>query len=238
MPLGLRWNKSQSSESLHLNRPRVAPCAFTVKSLPAMKNSSTQKLQPLCPEVYTLIAAWLFLWETIQMQDSTHDSKITHTTTPSPTTSALSDPGAIPSTSGVFPSQGTCHIANTHCTPNTLGTGKTCSTCDACDIRNTRHTSHTPDTHGTHDTCDTRGTRDTCSKAQECTHCQPRPGGADTVGSSSQVRQPESLATPSVLSQIKKGLAGKTQNFIVKHFCCRLPGKRHKNTIVPESTPA
>lgn len=101
MPLGLRWIKSQSSESLCLNRPQVEPCAITVKPLPA-KNASTQKLQPLCPEVYTLIAAWLFLWETSQMQETTHNSKITHITTPSPTT--LSDPGAIPSTSGIFPS--------------------------------------------------------------------------------------------------------------------------------------
>ncbi|KAM7230860.1 hypothetical protein CapIbe_018350 [Capra ibex] len=122
MPLGLRWSKSQSSESLRLNRPKVEPCAIAGKPLPAMKNSSTLKLQPLCPEVYTLIAAWLFLWETIQMQETTRNSKITHTATPSPTTSALSDPGTTPSTGGIFPGRGTCHIPNTCCTRCTANT--------------------------------------------------------------------------------------------------------------------
>ena len=124
MPLGWRWSKSQSSEGLRLNRPKVEPCAIAGKPLPAMKNSSTLKLQPLCPEVYTLIAAWLFLWETIQMQETTRNSKITHTATPSPTTSALSDPGTTSSTGGIFPGRGTCHIPNTcctRCTANTLG---------------------------------------------------------------------------------------------------------------------
>ena len=192
MPLGWRWSKSQSSEGLRLNRPKVEPCAIAGKPLPAMKNSSTLKLQPLCPEVYTLIAAWLFLWETIQMQETTRNSKITHTATPSPTTSALSDPGTTSSTGGIFPGRGTCHIPNTcctRCTANTLGTGETCGTCDAHDIRNTRHTSHTPDTHGTHDTCDGSGIRDACSKAQACTQHPLSVSG--TFRSSYQARQPD-----------------------------------------------
>ena len=73
MPLRSMWDQSQKSESLSLNSPRVGLCTITMKSSPATKNSSTQKLQPLSSEVSTLL---LFLWEKIQMEETAHDSKI------------------------------------------------------------------------------------------------------------------------------------------------------------------
>lgn len=73
MPLRSMWDRSQKSESLSLNSLRVGLCTITVKLSPAMKNSSTQKLQPLSSEVSTLL---LFLGEKIQMEETAHDSKI------------------------------------------------------------------------------------------------------------------------------------------------------------------
>ena len=121
MPLSSMWDQSQKSESLSLNSPRVGPRAITVKPSPTM-NSSTQKLQPLGPEVGTSIPALLFLWETIQMQETNHDSKLTDSTPPPPTASASCHSGVTPSTSGTYPSRGTHHSPDTHrtqCTPDT-----------------------------------------------------------------------------------------------------------------------
>ena len=67
-----------------------------------MKNFSPQTLQPPSPEVSTLILAWLFLWETSQMQETTPDSKSLTLPLPPPIQSALCDPGATPSTTGIF----------------------------------------------------------------------------------------------------------------------------------------
>ena len=55
MSLGSRWAKSQSSESLSLNRRRVGSCTILVNPYLAMENSSTQNssLQALrCPPSY------------------------------------------------------------------------------------------------------------------------------------------------------------------------------------------
>ena len=73
MPLSSMWDQNQKSESLSLNSPRVRLCTIIVKLSPAMKNSSTQKLQPLSPEVSTLKLPLLFLWEKIRMEETTHD---------------------------------------------------------------------------------------------------------------------------------------------------------------------
>ena len=144
MPLSSMWDQSQKSESLSLNSPRVGPRAITVKPLPTM-NSSTQNLQPLGPEVCTSIPALLFLWETIQMQETNHDSKLTDSTSPPPTASASCYSGVTPSTSGTYPSRGTRHTPDTlhpmhtrhrphprH--PRTQGSSDTSGTCNVRDI--------------------------------------------------------------------------------------------------------
>ena len=140
MPLGWRWSKSQSSEGLRLNRPKVEPCAIAGKPLPAMKNSSTLKLQPLCPEVYTLIAAWLFLWETIQMQETTHDSKIPrpyHSPTHLPRVTLGPFPSPAASSA---PDKFTPDSHQTQGTPDTWGTHNTSNFHDTQDTRDTRGT--------------------------------------------------------------------------------------------------
>ena len=101
-----------------------------------MMNSSTQKLQPPSPEVSIFISSWLFLWETIWMQETTHDSKITNPTNPPPTPSVSCDTGAIPFTSNIFNTRGTCHTpktCRTQSTPDTQGTSNACGTRDNSD---------------------------------------------------------------------------------------------------------
>ena len=158
MPLSSMWDQSQKSESLSLNSPRVEPHAITVKPSPAMKNSSTQKLQPLCPEVCTFILTLLFLWETIQMQETNQNSKITDSTSSPPTASASSYSVVTPSTSGIYPSRGTRHTPDSHCTqctpytgrtrdtPHTQGTGDTLARATSVVVTNTRDTSDTRET--------------------------------------------------------------------------------------------
>ena len=66
------------------------------EALPSVKNFSPQTLQPPSPEVSTLILAWLFLWETSQMQETTPDSKSLTLPLPPPIQYAMCDPGATP----------------------------------------------------------------------------------------------------------------------------------------------
>ena len=61
------------------------------------------------------------------------------------------------------------------------------------------------------------------------------PPGVSNTRSSSHAGKPESVspATPSGHSQKQQGVAGRIQNFIVKHFCCRLPSKECHSKVSP-----
>lgn len=124
-------------ESLSLNSPRVGLCTITVKSSPATKNSSIQKLQPLSPEVSTLL---LFLWEKIWMEETTHDSKIPrpyHSPTHLPRVTLGPFPSPAASSA---PDKFTPDSHQTQGTPDTWGTHNTSNFLDTQDTRDTRGT--------------------------------------------------------------------------------------------------